>query len=134
MGGIADAEKARAGPVAEAIDGDGEEFDVAPIFQLRSAALEKGSDGFKVTAKGGQAFSLESSKRALGNHVGALPIVFAIESDEDFSVAKTAERLCGIAGLARNAHPEDVDGSAEIDDFEAGLFADDGVAAIGTDG
>ena len=40
----------------------------------------------------------------------------------------------GIAGLAGDAHPEDVDGSAEVEDFEAGFFADDGTAAVGADG
>lgn len=36
--------------------------------------------------------------------------------------------------MTRDSHPEDVDGRAEIDDFEAGFFSDDGMAAVGADG
>jgi hypothetical protein len=85
-------------------------------------------------AKGGEAFLLDGRELALGDYVGALPVVFAVESDEDFASAETAESLGGIAGLARDAHPEDVDGGAEVDDFEAGFLADDGAAAVGADG
>jgi hypothetical protein len=60
--------------------------------------------------------------------------VFAVESDEDFAGAETAESLGGIAGLAGDAHPEDVDGGAEVEDLEACFFADDGTAAVGSDG
>ena len=38
------------------------------------------------------------------------------------------------AGLAGQAHPKHVDGSAEIDDFEASFGAHDGMAAVGADG
>ena len=39
-----------------------------------------------------------------------------------------------VGGETGDAHPEDVDGCAEIDDFEAGFGAHDGMAAVGADG
>jgi len=41
--------------------------------------------------------------------------------------------LFGVGGETGDAHPEDVDGSAEIEDFEAGFGAHDGMAAVGAD-
>ena len=42
--------------------------------------------------------------------------------------------MFGVGGEAGNAHPEHVDGSAEVDDFEAGFGAHDGMAAVGAYG
>jgi len=88
--GIADAEKAAAGPVAQAIDGDGEELDVVPIFQFDGAALQNGGDRFEVVAKGGQAIFLDGCESTLGDDVGALPVIAAVESYEELSSAETA--------------------------------------------
>ena len=85
MGGVADAEQAGTRPVAEVIDGDGEEFDVAPIFEFVGATAEKWSDRFKFGAKGGQTFFLDSVEGAFGDDVGALPVVAAIDGDKKFS-------------------------------------------------
>jgi hypothetical protein len=90
VGGIADAEKAAAGPVAQAIDGDGEQLDVAPIFQFGGAALEEGRDGFEVAAKSGQAIFLDSSESVFGDDVGALPVITAIDSYEELSGTEAA--------------------------------------------
>jgi len=42
--------------------------------------------------------------------------------------------LLGIGGEAGDAHPQHVDGSAEIEDFKAGFGAQDGMTAVGADG
>jgi len=90
VGGVADAEQAAAGPVAQAIDGDGEQLDVTPIFQLGGAALQEGSDGLEVAAKGGQAIFLDGSETVFGDYVGALPVITAVESYEELPGAETA--------------------------------------------
>ena len=90
VGGVADAEEAAAGPVAQAVDGDGEQLDVAPIFQLGGAALEEGGDGFEVGAKSGQASFLDGSESVFGDDVGALPVITAVESYEKLTGAETA--------------------------------------------
>src|ERR1700686_2050007 len=84
VGGVADAEEAAAGPVAQAIDGYGEKFDVGPIFQAGGAALEERGDGFEVAAKSEQAIFLDGGESAFGDDVGALPVIVAIDSYEEF--------------------------------------------------
>jgi len=90
VGGIADAEQAAAGPLAQAIDGHGEQLDVAPIFQLGGAALEERGDGFEVAAKSGPAIFLDGCESAFGDDVGALPVITAVDSYEEFSGAEAA--------------------------------------------
>ena len=90
VGGVANAEEAAAGPVAQAIDGDREQLDVAPLSQLGGAALEEGGDGFEVGAKSGQAIFLDGSESAFGDDVGALPVITAVESCEELTGAETA--------------------------------------------
>src|ERR1700692_614667 len=90
VGGVADAEESAAGPVAQAVDGDGEQLDVAPVFQLGGAAFKEGGDGFEVVAKSGQAIFLDGYESAFGDDAGALPVITAIESYEEFAGAETA--------------------------------------------
>lgn len=40
--------------------------------------------------KGGQAFLLDGGEFSFGDDVGALPVVFAVQRDEDFAGAETA--------------------------------------------
>ena len=56
MGGVADAEEAGAGPLPQAIEGDGEELDVRPVIQFERAARQEGGDGFDAGAEGGETF------------------------------------------------------------------------------
>src|ERR1700722_6066224 len=90
MGGVADAEQATAGPVAQAVDGDGEKFDVAPIFQVGGAALQKWRNSFEVAAKSRQAIFLDGCESPFGDDVGALPVITSIDSYEEFAGAETA--------------------------------------------
>src|ERR1700682_128086 len=123
VGGVADAEESAARPVAQAVDGDGQEFDVAPVFQLGGAALQKWCDSFEVLAKRGQALFLDGVESAFSYDVRALSVITAVKRYQELSGAEAAESLRGIGGEARKAHPKHVDGSDEIDYFETGFSA-----------
>ena len=45
-------------------------------------------------------------------------------------MTQSLHRICWLAG---NAHPQHVDGGAEILDLETGLFANDGATAVRAD-
>src|SRR5580704_12898518 len=87
VGGIADAEKAAAGPVAQAVDGDGQQLDVAPVFQLGGAPLQKGCDGFEIVTKSEQALFLDGFESAFRYDAGALPVITAIKRYEELPSA-----------------------------------------------
>ena len=121
-------------PLDEAIDGDAKEADVFPVLEFFGAAFDERCDGFEFLAEGGEACLLYGGEAALGNDEGALPVLSAIDHDEECAGAEASEDFVGVVGLAGNAHPEDVDGRAEVVDWEVGFLAGDGVAAVGADG
>src|SRR6185437_16299377 len=70
---------------------------------------------------------------ALRDDEGALPIVAAVDHHQDAAGVEAAQRLRQVAGLLGQAHPQDIDGRAEIIALEAGLVAHRRMASIGTD-
>src|SRR5207249_10947042 len=56
---------------------------------------------------------------AFGDDEGALPVVLAIEQDENFAPVDMAKGLPRISGTAAYPHPHHIHRSAEIDHFEA---------------
>ena len=90
VGGVADAEESAAGPVAQAVDGDGQQLDVAPVFQLGGAPLQKGCDGFEVLAKSGEAFFLNSLQAAFADDLGTLERITPVKRYKEPSGAETA--------------------------------------------
>ena len=59
---------------------------------------------------------------ALGDHVGELPVVAAVEHRKE-AAGVDAAAGAGIVGLARDPHPEHVDGRADVLDLKAGWRA-----------
>ena len=87
-----------------------------------SVRPQETAPSFKVSAKCGQAILPDRVESALGNHISALPIIAAIERHQNFAFAKAAKCLIGVAGVARDAHPEHVNGRAKIDHLKPALF------------
>ena len=73
-----------------------------------------------------------ASEAAFGDDEGALPIIAAVEHDEQAAGLDAAETACRPRALGE-AHPQHVHRRAEILDFEAGEVAHRRVAAIGAD-
>ena len=60
-----------------------------------------------------------------------MPIIAAIEHDQDLAGADPPQWLGTVAGMARESHPKHVDGRADIVDNEPGALAHDRVASVG---
>ena len=74
-----------------------------------------------VCAEGGRGLLAGwSSKPPLGMTKPHLPVVAAVDHDDDAAAVEAAEDCVGVVGPAGDAHPEDVDGGAEVMDLEAG--------------
>ena len=134
MSGVSYAEQAGGGPLLEAVDFYGEELDFVPGVELGGAAGEEGDDAFDALLEGGQALLLDLGEGAFGYDVADLVVVVAIDEDDEAAVVDVAEAVLGVAGVAGEAEPEDVDGDAVVDEREMGGDARDGVAAIAADG
>ena len=130
VGGVADAEEAGGGPLLEAIDFHGEELDFVPGVEDGGAAGEEGDDALDGLLEGGEAGGLDLGEGTFGEDEADLVVVVAIDEDDEVAVVDVAEAVLGIAGLAGEAKPEDIDGDAVVDEGEMGGDAGDGVAAV----
>ncbi len=90
----------------------------------------KGDDVDDALLEGGEAGGLDLGEGAFGDGVADLVVVVAVDEDDEAAVVDVAEAVFGVAGLAGEAEPEDVDGDAVVDEREVGGDARDGVAAI----
>ena len=131
MGRIADAEQPRAIPALEAVDGHGEKLDVIPGGDLADAVGEGRIEAHQRGAKGLQPLGAQPVEAALGNDIGALPIIAAVERDEHHAGLDAAERLLAVIGPLGEAEPQHVHRRAEILDLEAGERAHGGMPAVG---
>ena len=131
MGGVADAEQAGAVPAREAVDLNGEKFDLVPVGELVYAVGEEGDEAGDGGAKSGEAGGLDfGGEGVFGDDEGALEVVGAIDEDGEGAVVDVADDVGGVGVAAGEAEPEDVDGDAGLVDGEVGGGAGGGVAAI----
>ncbi len=77
--------------------------------------------------------SLDLVGRALADHIGALPVVAAVEHHEHLAGVDAAERIGAVALPPRQPHPEHVYRCADVLDREAGALAHHRAAAVGAD-
>ncbi len=84
-------------------------------------------------AEGLKPFAAQFIEAALGDDEGALPIIAAVDHDEEAAGLDTAEAVGAIVGAPGQTQPQYVHGRAAIFDLEAGKLAHRGVAAIGAD-
>ena len=102
----------------------------APIFHGLGSIAGTSTSSRRPLRKAGNPCRFRSFECSPRNDVGALPVVAAIEHYENFTGAEAAEGLLGVGLVSRDAHPQDVNGSVEIDYFEPGLFANGEMAAV----
>ena len=114
MRGIADAQKSAAGPLPQAIHGDGKQLDVVPVLQFAETFAQKWRDAGDFVVKTCKTSLANGIESAFWDYVSALPIFAAVQRHQDLPCPETAERLIQIARIAGYAHPKNINGRAEV--------------------
>ena len=76
-------------------------------------------DCFQPVAEFGKPVRLDGVKAALGNQIGALPVIGAIDHHEELAALDLADQIDRIARQDRQAQPQHVEGRAQILDLQA---------------
>ena len=110
---------------------DGQEADVIPAPKLADAVANEGRDAGEPLAKCLDAAPAELLRTALRDDVAALPVVAAIDRDEDAAGVEIAHRVPGIIMLAREPEPQHVHRRAEVPDGQPGARPHERAPAVG---
>src|SRR5262245_10373202 len=97
MGGITDAQNARAGPIGKSINGDGQQAHVIPVADLIEAVSQERRQLCDLLPERVDAFASDAIGLTLGNDKGGLPVSVAIEQHQDPASIEVAERLMVVA-------------------------------------
>src|SRR5450631_4455426 len=97
MGRVADTKQAGPRPFAQTIDRDRQKLDVVPIPPCGGAVAQERRDCDDVLAESRQTSLLDCAEGAFGNHIRALPIIPAVQSNQNPPCTETAETFIGVA-------------------------------------
>ena len=134
MRGVADAEQARTGPALQAIDRHRQEFHVVPAFHVRDSRLQD-----RRHADDGVAESVEPARPhrlilSLRDHIGALPVIAAIEGHHHLAGVEPREQVFTLVGALAGAKPQHIHRRACLLDLETGTLPHDRMPAVAGDG
>ena len=93
MSGVADAQKPGPVPRAQAIHRYAQQLDIGPIPQLVDPVPQVGSEARDLLTQRRQTTSMDLVEPAFGDHVGALPVIFAVEHHKDAAGVDPPEGL-----------------------------------------
>src|SRR5262249_47032165 len=105
-------------PVLQPVDACGQKLHVVPRGNFLHAVRKSGGELDDFLAEGRQAATAKICEAALWNDEGALPIVAAIEHDEQMPRLDATEDCTAILWPLRETHPQDVHRCAEILDLK----------------
>ena len=111
---IADAQQPGTKPGVQPVHRDGQQLHVVPRREFVHAVPQKRRKPHDVGAEGIQSARMHLVDAALWNDEGALPVVAAIQHDEDAAGIDVAERLSGIVRCFGQAQPQHVHRRADI--------------------
>src|SRR5215469_8040337 len=100
------------------IDPDRKQLDIVPVLQFLRTPSQEWSYLRKVITKSNQTSRFDLVEAVLRDDVGALPVIAAIQGNENPASLHAAQRLVRVVGLAREPHPQHIDRSAPIDYFK----------------
>src|SRR5437773_1928113 len=86
-------------PIAKPIDLNGKQFDLRPVVQFRHSVPQKSGEADDVILKLRQAARFDLFQSALWDDESTLPIIAAVQHDEQLAVLKKAERLFRVIRL-----------------------------------
>src|SRR5262249_5126682 len=118
---VADAQHARLVPCDQPVDSDGQLPEVLEAHDFAGAIGQERRQLGDGAADRVEPLRLHCFQRIFGDDEAALPVVTAIDPDEDVTSAETTNRFVGIGGLAREAKPQHIHWRAEVLDLQAGL-------------
>ena len=134
MRGIADAQQAGPKPGVQPVHRHGQQLHIVPDREFLHAVAQIRRQPHDLGAERLQPARVHLVDAALGNDERALPVVVAIQHDEDAAGVDAAERLAGIVRRLRQAQPQHVHRRAAIrSTSKPARVAQGGVAAIGGD-
>lgn len=133
MRGIADTQHTGPVPGPQPVDAHSQQLDVGPLLQLVGSLAQIGCQTRDLFAKRRQTACLDLIKPTLRDCKAALPIIPAIEQDENSAGDEMAKGVSGIIGTPRQPHPQHIHRRADIDDLEARLLAHLRAAPVGAD-
>ncbi len=105
---VADAEQARPVPLPQPVNRDGQELHIVPALDLADAPLHRRRDLGNAGPECLQAACLDGFHPALGNDEGALPVIPAVQHDEEHARFGAAEHAGTVALLAAEPEPQHV--------------------------
>ncbi len=120
-------------PAHQSVDGDGEQLDVVPARDLADAVAHEGGERGDAIAERRQSLGADFVERSLGDYIGALPVLAAIDHHQDPPGPGDEHRLVAVGRLARQAEPQDIHRRAERHHRQPGARADDRGASVGGD-
>ncbi len=133
MRAVADAQQPRPPPALQPVDRDGQQLQIVPVVQLFDAVAQKRGDLDDIGAQGVEPSRLHRGKPVLADHIGALPIIAAVERHQHAAVVDPAQNLRWVGGMLGQAHPQYVDRRPQVERRQAGALAHGRMAAIRPD-
>src|SRR4030095_11236732 len=97
---MTDTEQARAKPLGEPVDADGQKLDIVPALELAYLISGVGRELADFFVKGVEPLPANPIKLALGNNVAALPVIPPVDRDKDTAGVKSSHGLRRIVVLA----------------------------------
>ena len=131
MGGVPDAQQARPVPPGKPVDADGEQLHVLPAANLSHTVGGERRELRHSAPECLEAARVDRLDGSLRDDVAALPVLAAVDHDEDPADVEAPHGLCGIGGSPGEAEPQDVHRCAELQTMEEGLLPDHRGPAIG---
>jgi hypothetical protein len=129
---IANAQKARTPPALQPVDGDAQQTDIVEAPDLFSPFSLERQQPADIRAERCNSALAHLVSTALGDDIGALPVVAAIDAHEKPAWIEAPAALIGVGLFPGKPEPHHVDRRAEFLHFEPGGLAHVGSTTIGS--
>src|SRR3954468_3488958 len=127
MRGIANAEEPWSVPLPQSINLHGEKLNRLPTLEFLHTIRRKRCQLSDALAERHQPLRLDVTAGVFRDHEPALPVVCAVQHDEDAAAVEAAHRIDRISGSPREPEPEDVHWRSEFFDQKASPLAHHGM-------
>ena len=130
MRGVADAQQPRPRPALQPVDRDRQQLDVVPALHVSEPRFEDRRHPRDVVEQRRQSPRLHGVILPLGDDIGALPVVAAIERHHHLAGVDARKHALAFVAPLAGAKPQHVHRRADFLDREAGTFAHQRMAAV----